>query len=230
MPSSGPFLSRPSDPRRFAVETRRHARTVTAPAPGLRQSGVAQSGEASRLFWVLTTGCRSRTAPLATLLRDAAARRASGSCLARRRSCGKYGITLAELFAPWEIECGTSACGRLRPGWRRNNLGPHRTSPAFAAADPMLPVRDAIGKRRRWQPELSGSPQGETAGSGFVHPTENRAWRPLAWPGEPEPPSRQRAGRAPPTCHIRQGITARSARWRGGPDSCSSRDHGNSAA
>ena len=100
----------------------------------------------------------------------------------------KYGITLAELFAALGIEWRGLSLGALQERLDRHRLALSHQPDHFAAAERLVPVRDAIGKRPPVASlELLWTPhQGERlVVSGFVHPpTESRAWEALQAVGE----------------------------------------------
>jgi anthranilate phosphoribosyltransferase len=100
----------------------------------------------------------------------------------------KYGITLAELFAALGIEWRGLPLSALKERLDRHRLALSHQPDHFAAAERLVPVRDAIGKRPPVASlELLWTPhQGERLlVSGFVHPpTESRAWEALKAAGE----------------------------------------------
>lgn len=100
----------------------------------------------------------------------------------------KYGITLAELFAALGIEWRGLSLEALQERLDRHRLALSHQPDQFAAAERLVPVRDAIGKRPPVASlELLWTPhQGERLlVSGFVHPpTESRAWEALQAVGE----------------------------------------------
>jgi anthranilate phosphoribosyltransferase len=95
----------------------------------------------------------------------------------------KYGVTLAELFGCLGIEWRGLALEQVQERLDRHGLALTHQPAHFAAAERLVPVRDAIGKRPPVASlELLWTPhQGEhLLVSGFVHPpTESRAWEAL---------------------------------------------------
>ncbi|NQV10005.1 MAG: anthranilate phosphoribosyltransferase [Cyanobacteria bacterium] len=165
---------------------------------------------------------RSRTAPLLPLLALLLA--AAGQPVVLHGGDPmpvKYGITLAELFAALGIEWRDLSLQAVQARLDQHNLALTHQPLHFAAADRLLPVRDAIGKRPPVASlELLWTPhQGEhLLVTGFVHPpTENRAWEALAIAGEPdlltvkglEGSTDLPTSRAGITARVRQGVITR---------------------
>lgn len=100
----------------------------------------------------------------------------------------KYGVTLADLFAALGIEWRGLCLAAVQHRLDSFGLALTHQPLHFPAAERLLPVRDAIGKRPPVASlELLWTPhQGEhLLISGFVHPpTESRAWEALAAAGE----------------------------------------------
>ncbi len=100
----------------------------------------------------------------------------------------KYGVTLAELFAALGLNWGDQTLATVQLCLDRHNLGVTHQPIHFGAAESLVSVRDAIGKRPPVASlELLWTPhQGEhLLVSGFVHPpTETRAWQALNLAGE----------------------------------------------
>jgi anthranilate phosphoribosyltransferase len=100
----------------------------------------------------------------------------------------KYGVTLAELFGSLGIEWRGLALEQVQERLDRHGLALTHQPVHFPAAERLVPVRDAIGKRPPVASlELLWTPhQGEhLLVSGFVHPpTESRAWEALTAAGE----------------------------------------------
>ena len=96
----------------------------------------------------------------------------------------KFGVTLAELFRSIGINWQGLSLTAVQERLELHNLALTHQPDHFAAADRLLPVRDAIGKRPPVASlELLWTPhRGEhLLVSGFVHPpTEKRAWEALA--------------------------------------------------
>jgi anthranilate phosphoribosyltransferase len=100
----------------------------------------------------------------------------------------KFGVTLAELFSALGISWQGLSLAAVQERLERHNLALTHQPDHFAAADRLVPVRDAIGKRPPVASlELLWTPhRGEhLLVSGFVHPpTEKRAWEALAAAGQ----------------------------------------------
>jgi len=100
----------------------------------------------------------------------------------------KYGVTLAELFAALGVEWRGLSLTAVQQRLDRHKLALTHQPAHFAAAERLLPARDAIGKRPPVASlELLWTPhRGEhLLISGFVHPpTEKRAWEALTAAGE----------------------------------------------
>ena len=96
----------------------------------------------------------------------------------------KYGVTLAELFACLGLEWRGLPLAAVQERLDRHGLALTHQPDHFAAAERLVPVRDAIGKRPPVASlELLWTPhRGERLlVSGFVHPpTESRAWEALS--------------------------------------------------
>ena len=148
------------------------------------------SGEGRRplCFGVPYDG-RSRTAPLLPLL--ALLLSASGVPVVLHGGAPmpvKYGVTLAELFAALGIDWRGLPLESLQQRLDRHGLALAHQPDHFPAAERLVPIRDAIGKRPPVASlELLWTPhRGEhLLVSGFVHPpTEARAWEALGAAGE----------------------------------------------
>ena len=124
----------------------------------------------------------------------------------------KYGVTLAELFAALGIEWRGLSLEAVQQRLDRHGLALTHQADHFPAAERLLPVRDAIGKRPPVASlELLWTPhQGEhLLVSGFVHPpTETRAWEALGHADETDVYT-VKGLEGPPTAHHQGGITAR---------------------
>ena len=132
---------------------------------------------------------RSRTAPLLPLLALCLAAEGLPVLLHGGDPMPvKYGVTLAELFAALGIEWRGLALADLQQRLDRHGLALAHQPDHFPAAERLVPIREAIGKRPPVASlELLWTPhQGEhLLVSGFVHPpTEARAWEALAAAGE----------------------------------------------
>ncbi len=96
----------------------------------------------------------------------------------------KFGVTLAELFASLGLEWRGLPLAAVQERLDRHGLALTHQPDHFPAAERLVPVRDAIGKRPPVASlELLWTPhRGERLlVSGFVHPpTESRAWEALA--------------------------------------------------
>ena len=100
----------------------------------------------------------------------------------------KYGITLAELFAALGLDWTDQSLEHSQRRLDQHNLGVTHQPSHFAAAEALVSVRDAIGKRPPvaslellWTPHHGD----HLLVSGFVHPpTETRAWQALSLAGE----------------------------------------------
>ena len=132
---------------------------------------------------------RSRTAPLLPLLALLLA--AAGQPVVLHGGDPmpvKYGISLAELFAVLGIDWRRLSLADLQQRLAGQGLALAHQPCHFPAAERLLPIREAIGKRPPVASlELLWTPhQGEhLLVSGFVHPpTEARAWEALAHAGE----------------------------------------------
>ncbi len=132
---------------------------------------------------------RSRTAPLLPLLALLLA--AAGQPVVLHGGAPmpvKYGISLAELFAALGIDWRRLSLADLQQRLESQGLALTPQPCHFPAAERLLPIREAIGKRPPVASlELLWTPhQGEhLLVSGFVHPpTEARAWEALAHAGE----------------------------------------------
>jgi anthranilate phosphoribosyltransferase len=132
---------------------------------------------------------RSRTAPLLPLLALCLAAEGLPVVLHGGDPMPvKYGVTLAELFAALGIEWRGLSLADLQQRLDRHRLALAHQPHHFPAAERLVPIREAIGKRPPVASlELLWTPhQGEhLLVSGFVHPpTEARAWEALAAAGE----------------------------------------------
>ncbi|MFO0040281.1 MAG: anthranilate phosphoribosyltransferase [Synechococcaceae cyanobacterium] len=132
---------------------------------------------------------RSRTAPLLPLLALSLAAEGLPVVLHGGDPMPvKYGVTLAELFAALGIEWRGLALEALQQRLDRHGLALAHQPDHFPAAERLVPIRDAIGKRPPVASlELLWTPhRGERLlVSGFVHPpTEARAWEALGASGE----------------------------------------------
>ncbi|MEB3200638.1 MAG: anthranilate phosphoribosyltransferase [Synechococcaceae cyanobacterium] len=132
---------------------------------------------------------RSRTAPLLPLLALTLA--ADGVPVVLHGGAPmpvKYGITLAELFAALGLDWRGQSLAEVQGRLDRHGLALTHQPDHFPAAERLVPVRDAIGKRPPVASlELLWTPhRGEhLLVSGFVHPpTETRAWEALTAVGE----------------------------------------------
>ncbi|MFN7899814.1 MAG: anthranilate phosphoribosyltransferase [Synechococcaceae cyanobacterium] len=96
----------------------------------------------------------------------------------------KYGVTLAELFASLGLEWRGLPLAAVQERLDRHGLALTHQPDHFHAAERLVPIRDAIGKRPPvaslellWTPHRGA----RLLVSGFVHPpTETRAWEALA--------------------------------------------------
>ncbi len=132
---------------------------------------------------------RSRTAPLLPLLALTLA--AEGLPVVLHGGAPmpvKYGVTQAELFAALGVEWRGLGLEELQSRLDRHGLALTHQPDHFAAAERLVPIRDAIGKRPPVASlELLWTPHRGTRllVSGFVHPpTEARAWEALGAAGE----------------------------------------------
>jgi anthranilate phosphoribosyltransferase len=132
---------------------------------------------------------RSRTAPLLPLLALMLA--AEGLPVVLHGGAPmpvKYGVTMAELFAALGIEWRGLSLEVLQHRLDRQGLALTHQPDHFVAAERLVAIRDAIGKRPPVASlELLWTPhRGERLlVSGFVHPpTEARAWQALGSAGE----------------------------------------------
>ncbi|MEB3271896.1 MAG: anthranilate phosphoribosyltransferase [Synechococcus sp.] len=132
---------------------------------------------------------RSRTAPLLPLLALCLAAGDQAVVLHGGNPMPvKYGVTLAELFAALGIEWRGLALTQVQQRLDRHGLALTHQPDHFAAAEPLVEVRDLIGKRPPvaslellWTPHRGP----HRLVSGFVHPpTEARAWEALTAVGE----------------------------------------------
>ena len=151
---------------------RRHGPRLTTPGRRALCFGVPYDG-------------RSRTAPILPLLALCLA--AAGLPVVLHGGAPmpvKYGVTLAELFACLGLEWRGLPLAAVQERLDRHGLALTHQPDHFAAAERLVPVRDAIGKRPPVASlELLWTPhRGERLlVSGFVHPpTESRAWEALA--------------------------------------------------
>ncbi len=147
------------------------------------------SGERRALCFGVPYDGRSRTAPLLPLLALTLAAEGLPVVLHGGEPMPvKYGVTLAELFAAIGIEWRGLALAELQGRLDRHGLALTHQPDHFAAAERLVAIRDAIGKRPPVASlELLWTPhQGERLlVSGFVHPpTEARAWEALGAAGE----------------------------------------------
>ncbi|MCT0214541.1 anthranilate phosphoribosyltransferase [Synechococcus sp. CS-1324] len=165
---------------------------------------------------------RSRTAPLLPLLALLLA--AAGQPVVLHGGSPmpvKYGVTLAEAFAALGIDWRNLSLTAVQRRLDTHNLALTHQPAHFPAAERLLPVRDAIGKRPPVASlELLWTPhQGEhLLISGFVHPpTESRAWEALATAGEAdlltvkglEGSTDLPTSRAGITARVRSGVVSR---------------------
>jgi anthranilate phosphoribosyltransferase len=132
---------------------------------------------------------RSRTAPLLPLLALSLAAEGLPVVLHGGDPMPvKYGVTLAELFAALGIEWRGLTLAALQQRLDRHGLALAHQPDHFPAAERLVAIRDAIGKRPPVASlELLWTPhRGERLlVSGFVHPpTEARAWEALGAAGE----------------------------------------------
>ncbi|MFO7629141.1 MAG: anthranilate phosphoribosyltransferase [Prochlorococcaceae cyanobacterium] len=132
---------------------------------------------------------RSRTAPLLPLLALSLAAAGQPVVLHGGEPMPvKYGVTLAELFAALGIEWRGLPLATVQQLFDEHGVALTHQSDHFPAAERLVAVRDAIGKRPPVASlELLWTPhQGEhLLVSGFVHPpTEARAWQALTASGE----------------------------------------------
>ena len=158
---------------------------LTGMLESYRQHGptLATPGRRALCFGVPYDG-RSRTAPLLPLVALVLA--AAGLPVVLHGGGPmpvKYGVTLAELFAALGIDWVGLPLAQVQERLDRHGLALTHQPDHFPAAERLLPVRDAIGKRPPVASlELLWTPhQGDhLLISGFVHPpTEARAWEAL---------------------------------------------------
>lgn len=134
---------------------------------------------------------RSRTAPLLPLLALLLAAAGLPVVLHGGEAMPvKYGVTLAELFSALGIDWCALPLVAVQERLDRYGLALTHQPAHFPAAERLVPVRDAIGKRPPvaslellWTPHRGD----HLLVSGFVHPpTETRAWQALTEVGERE--------------------------------------------
>jgi anthranilate phosphoribosyltransferase len=145
-------------------------------------------GQRALCFGVPYDG-RNRTAPLLPLLALVLAAEGVPVVLHGGEPMPvKYGITLIELFAALGIDWRGLNLEALQARLDRHRLALTHQPDHFGAAERLVPIRAAIGKRPPLASlELLWTPhQGERLlVSGFVHPpTESRAWEALGAAGE----------------------------------------------
>ena len=150
--------------------------------------GLETPGRRALCFGVPYDG-RSRTAPLLPLLALSLAAEGLPVVLHGGDPMPvKYGVTLAELFAALGIDWRGLPLESLQQRLDRHGLALAHQPDHFPAAERLVPIRDAIGKRPPVASlELLWTPhRGEhLLVSGFVHPpTEARAWEALGAAGE----------------------------------------------
>jgi anthranilate phosphoribosyltransferase len=133
----------------------------------------------------------------------------------------KFGVTLAELFAHLGLEWRGLSLAAVQERLDRHGLSLTHQPDHFPAAERLVPIRDAIGKRPPVASlELLWTPhRGERLlVSGFVHPpTESRAWEALAAVAETdiltvkglEGSTDLPTSRAGITARVRQGVVER---------------------
>jgi anthranilate phosphoribosyltransferase len=133
----------------------------------------------------------------------------------------KFGVTLAELFAHLGLEWRGLSLAAVQERLDRHGLALTHQPDHFPAAERLVPIRDAIGKRPPVASlELLWTPhRGERLlVSGFVHPpTESRAWEALAAVAETdiltvkglEGSTDLPTSRAGITARVRQGVVER---------------------
>jgi anthranilate phosphoribosyltransferase len=174
------------------------AHRIRRPAPqeltgmleGYRTHGpsLTSSGPPPLCFGVPYDG-RSRTAPLLPLLALTLAAADLPVVLHGGAPMPvKYGVTLAELFSSLGIEWCGLPLDTVQARLDRHGLALTHQPDHFPAAERLVPIRDAIGKRPPlaslellWTPHRGD----HLLVSGFVHPpTETRAWEALAAAGE----------------------------------------------
>lgn len=175
------------------------AHRIRRPAPleltgmldGYRRHGpvLRSNGAPPPLCFGVPYDGRSRTAPILPLLALTLA--AAGLPVVLHGGSPmpvKYGVTLAELFAGLGIEWRGLSLAAVQQRFDRHGLALTHQPDHFPAAERLVPIRDAIGKRPPVASlELLWTPhQGEhLLVSGFVHPpTESRAWEALQAAGE----------------------------------------------
>lgn len=220
------------------------AHRIRRPAPqeltgmleGYRQHGpvLTSTGTAPLCFCVPYDG-RSRTAPLLPLLALCLA--AAGLPVVLHGGAPmpvKFGVTLAELFASLGIEWRGLSLTAVQQRLDDHRLALTHQPDHFAAAEQLVPIRDAIGKRPPLASlELLWTPhRGEhLLVSGFVHPpTEMRAWEALQAAGERELLTVKGLEGSTDLPTTRAGITARLSNGEVQRILLHPRDHGISAA
>ena len=171
------------------------------------------SGRRALCFGVPYDG-RSRTAPLLPLLAlNLAAEGLPVVLHGGDPMPVKYGVTLAELFAALGIEWRGLPLETVQARLDGHNLALTHQPDHFPAAERLVNIRDAIGKRPPVASlELLWTPhRGERLlVSGFVHPpTESRAWEALAAAGENVLLTVKGLVGSPDLPTTRAGITAR---------------------
>ena len=220
------------------------AHRIRRPAPleltgmldGYRAHGpiLTTSGPNPLCFGVPYDG-RSRTAPLLPLLALTLA--AAGQPVVLHGGGPmpvKFGVTLAELFDALGVEWRGLALAAVQERLDRHGLALTHQPDHFQAAERLVSIRDAIGKRPPlaslellWTPHRGD----HLLVSGFVHPpTETRAWEALEAAGETDLLTIKGLEGSTDLPTTRAGITARVRHGTVERILLHPRDHGISAA
>ena len=209
---------------------------LTGMLDGYRAQGpiLTTSGRRALCFGVPYDG-RSRTAPLLPLLALALAAEGLPVVLHGGGPMPvKYGITLAELFEALGLEWRGLPLETIQQRLDHHGLALTHQPDHFPAAERLVAIRDAIGKRPPVASlELLWTPhQGERLlVSGFVHPpTETRAWEALAAADETDVLTVKGLEGSTDLPTTRAGITARVRQGEMKRILLHPRDHGITAA
>ncbi len=209
---------------------------LTGMLEGYRAHGPAlhTPGQRALCFGVPYDG-RNRTAPLLPLLALVLAAEGVPVVLHGGEPMPvKYGITLVELFAALGIAWRGLSLAALQARLDRHGLALTHQPDHFVAAERLVPIRAAIGKRPPVASlELLWTPhQGERLlVSGFVHPpTESRAWEALEAVGEADLLTVKGLEGSTDLPTSRAGITARMRQGQVERILLHPRDHGISGA
>lgn len=174
---------------------------------------LTSAGRRALCFGVPYDG-RSRTAPLLPLVALVLAAAGQPVVLHGGEPMPvKFGVSLAELFAALGVEWRGLSLGVVQARLDHHNLALTHQPDHFPAAERLVGVRDAIGKRPPvaslellWTPHRGD----HLLVSGFVHPpTESRAWEALRAAGEADVVTVKGLEGSTDLPTTRAGITAR---------------------